>query len=564
MRPLETGQRLLQRYRVEGYLARGGMGDVYVGRHERLGHRVAIKILHTDEVEFHRRFEHEAKLLARVQHPNVVSVIDVGRFDDRPFIVMDHVEGDALDHLLRQRRGLPWPEAIAIGAALFEGLAAIHGAGIVHRDVKPANVLVGPPPLQTVTLIDFSIALDDHLPAEGRHTARGVIIGTPDYMAPEQLLGDPIDPRTDIFAVGVCLFEMIAGRLPWDAVGDGGVASMLDRVRADAPRLLAAGGLEPPPPDVVELVADCIANDPGLRPAAASGLALQLRSLAPARASGAYIPVTVPREAPSGGMAHTDGGRRADPEVETTDPGTHPANTSPKRGAIAPIDTPTRTSTAHGIGTVDGSVYTAVPPRADAPEPALATRMDAEGPTDTPPEGIPSPTPSVSTDAFAEAPTNTAIRSTPPPQPRGHTDQVRRAIAASPLAIRVSQAVGEVSPLTDDEDDAPQFRLRAALGVRFADGTLRNPLNAQLLARLVGRRGHSIVAEGDVWVALLRSPSRSDAIRRIAHLKRFVNRRFADAESVRWTELPDACTTESLPVCLGQLLEPLRTPSRSH
>ena len=507
----DPGQRLLDRYRIEGFLERGGMGDVYVGRHEALGHRVAVKILHTDEVEYHLRFERESRLMARVQHPNVVSVIDVGRHEDRPFIVMNHVDGEALDHIIDQRRALPWPEAIEIGAALFEGLAAIHAASIVHRDVKPANLLIGPPPLPTVTLIDFSIALDD-VPNDPRHTARGVVIGTPDYMAPEQLLGDPVDARTDIYAAGVCLFEMIAGSLPYEDVDRGGVSSMLQRVRQEAPRLTVPGGLQHPPPELVELVADCLAIDPGLRPSDATALAVQLRGLSPMRISGSYVAIGVP----SVDDPIPPGSASADAALLDTMSDTDTDIVIP---LDVPVATPNRRSTAPA---------------------GLAAAASERG------ERSPPPTPPTAPPAGG---------------PRSTDSQPRLRAAYTPLSVRVSREVGAVEPPPATTDGMPSFRLRAALGVRFSRGTLADPLNAQLLGRLVGRRGHSIVADGDVWVALLRSPSRGDAIRRIAHLQRFVNRRFPDAESVRWTELPDACTNETLLACLGQLLEPLRAPS---
>jgi eukaryotic-like serine/threonine-protein kinase len=206
------------RYRIAERVAAGAMGVVYRAERLKLGRQVAIKFLHDEVAEdesFRKRFEVEARAMARLQHPHCASVIDFGVHDGAPFVVMDFVEGVSLRDLLDDDR-LPIARAAEIIRQVLSGLAHAHDLGIVHRDIKPANILVGEKAGlgEQVRILDFGLArMTD---GDSRLTV-GIAIGTPSYMAPEQTTGGEIDERTDIYACGVLLFEMLTGDKPFVA-----------------------------------------------------------------------------------------------------------------------------------------------------------------------------------------------------------------------------------------------------------------------------------------------------------------------------------------------------------
>jgi hypothetical protein len=203
-------------YAIEHAIGAGGMGVVYRADDSRLGRKVAIKILPSTLGEHLRRFEREARTIGSLNHPNLLTLYDVGEHEGIPFLVTEMLEGESLRARL-SRGPLKLREAIQIGADVARGLAAAHGAGVIHRDVKPDNIFL------TVEgrtkILDFGIAKLRHSTSSGVDLAlepttrdTGVVIGTPGYMAPEQLDGDNADERTDIFALGVVLYEMICGK----------------------------------------------------------------------------------------------------------------------------------------------------------------------------------------------------------------------------------------------------------------------------------------------------------------------------------------------------------------
>ena len=212
------GAILQGRYRILSRLAAGGMGVVYQAERTELGRLVAIKFLHpwiAADRAFKHRFETEAKAMSRLSHPCCVSVIDFGEEGGTPFLVMDFVAGETLRELSREG---PMPPQRAIGMArqMLAGLAHAHEQGITHRDVKPENVvvtqLVGLG--DQVRILDFGVA---KLRDGAAHVTRGMIVGTPAYMGPEQIRGDAVDARTDLYATGVVLFELLTGQRPFEA-----------------------------------------------------------------------------------------------------------------------------------------------------------------------------------------------------------------------------------------------------------------------------------------------------------------------------------------------------------
>ncbi|HEY7375354.1 MAG TPA: protein kinase, partial [Polyangia bacterium] len=219
------GRKLDGRYEVLGRLGEGGAGIVYRGRQTQLGRFVAIKMLHQDAAvipEWRRRFEREARALSALAHPNVVSVTDSGIDNGVPYLVMELLQGKTLGDLIKEGP-LPLWRALDIARQTLRGLAFAHGKGIIHRDLKPANVFLQELPDQAdhVRLLDFGMV--KFLEGSGSRTVpenltrAGVMIGTPAYMSPEQVKGASSDARTDVYAAGVLLFELLAGRRPFDA-----------------------------------------------------------------------------------------------------------------------------------------------------------------------------------------------------------------------------------------------------------------------------------------------------------------------------------------------------------
>jgi serine/threonine-protein kinase len=276
----QTRDRLLAgRYRVVERIGTGGMATVYLAEDERLGRRVAVKRLHADSPDdMARRFQREAKLLASLSHPNIVAVYDTVAAEDGVLIVMEYVGGETLRAALQ--RGPLGPERTA---RVVEGVAAAldhaHARGVVHRDVKPANVLLGPN--GTVKLADLGIAT-----AAGRTqiTASGTVLGTPSYMAPEQLTGGRVSAAVDVYALGAIAFEALSGRKARDGRTPMEIAH---RVATEGPPDLRAAW-PGAPAATVQVLKRAMAADPGERYASAGELAAALR---PALDSTATLPL---------------------------------------------------------------------------------------------------------------------------------------------------------------------------------------------------------------------------------------------------------------------------------
>jgi serine/threonine-protein kinase len=225
------GTLLCERFRLEEKIGSGGMSTVYRAFDETLERSVAIKILHADMSQDDsqlERFRREARAAARLSHPHVVTVIDAGEDDGRPFIVFEYVEGETLKERIRRVGRLPVAEAIAYTIEMGRALIAAHAERIVHRDVKPQNVLIDVEGRAKVT--DFGIARS--LELDGL-TAAGRVLGTTDYVAPEQAIGDGATQQADIYSLGICLWEMLTGDVPFK--GENQVAVAMQHVRDPVP-----------------------------------------------------------------------------------------------------------------------------------------------------------------------------------------------------------------------------------------------------------------------------------------------------------------------------------------
>jgi eukaryotic-like serine/threonine-protein kinase len=282
---LHAGQLLDGRYRVGSWIARGGMATVYLGTDTKLDRTVALKVAHpelADDPEFVRRFTGEARSVARLSSPNVVAVYDQGSEAGLLYLVMEYVPGRTLRELLRERGRLSPREALDIISGVLGGLAAAHRAGIVHRDVKPENVLLGDG--DTVKVADFGLA---RAASRASHTRTGMIIGTAAYLAPEQVSSSASDARTDVYAAGVMLYELLTGAQPH--TGDTPLAVAYKHVSDPVP---APSSVVPGlPPSLDALVALATSRDPDLRPADAGQF---LRAIADVRRGMPAVPPPPP------------------------------------------------------------------------------------------------------------------------------------------------------------------------------------------------------------------------------------------------------------------------------
>jgi serine/threonine protein kinase/tetratricopeptide (TPR) repeat protein len=275
--------RQLGHYDVIDALGAGGMGEVYRATDRRLGRDVALKILPPHlQADGGRleRFRREARALAAIDHPSIVTVYSVEEADGVPFLTMQLVEGQALQDLIAQGP-LPIPRVVAIGSALADALATAHGRAIVHRDLKPANVMISRS--GQVKVLDFGLAkFADVEPGHTDETRSalatrdGVVMGTLPYMSPEQLRGQDVDHRTDVFSLGVLLYEMTTGRRPFLATGTADLAASI--LRDAVPP--AHEHRQDVPAELSTIIDGCLQKDPGRRTQSAGELAAALRTLA--------------------------------------------------------------------------------------------------------------------------------------------------------------------------------------------------------------------------------------------------------------------------------------------
>ena len=246
--PTEIGK-----YRILRELGRGAMGAVYLAEDPFIARRVAIKVMRPQVEEGSERFLQEARTVGSLSHPNIVLLHDFGFFGELPYLVMEHVEGTILDRWLAEPHE---PQArLRVLAGLCRAVLYAHSRGVLHRDLKPSNVLVRSD--GEAKLLDFGIARVENT----RLTATGVVLGTPEYLAPELLGSGGFSPRSDMYALGLVAYELFGGRNPFAADT---VAACLRRVLEVAPAPLAADS--PAPAEVAAEVMRCLAKDPAHRP----------------------------------------------------------------------------------------------------------------------------------------------------------------------------------------------------------------------------------------------------------------------------------------------------------
>ena len=268
-----SGTLFAGRYRIARKLGGGGMADVYLAEDQELGRRVAIKMLHhryANDDQFVERFRREATHAAGLSHPNIVSIFDRGEADGSYFIVMEYVEGRTLKELIRSRGLCPVPVAIAYTRQILAALRYAHRHGVVHRDIKPHNVIVDPEGVVKVT--DFGIARA----GASQMTEEGAIIGTAQYLSPEQARGAPVDQTSDLYSTGIVLFELLTGEVPF--TGDSPVEIAMKHLAETPP---TPSALRPDvPPDLDLVVVRALAKEPADRYQSAAAMDADLETVA--------------------------------------------------------------------------------------------------------------------------------------------------------------------------------------------------------------------------------------------------------------------------------------------
>ncbi|HXX65979.1 MAG TPA: serine/threonine-protein kinase [Polyangiaceae bacterium] len=266
-----VGRVIDERFKITGLIARGGMGRVYRAEQLPLGRACAVKVLNpnytsTQDAEFHKRFFLEASIASKLTHPNTVTIFDYGRTDDDIYyMAMEYLDGRTLHRAIRQAGFFPEERAAHIARQICRALREAHSMGVIHRDLKPANILLVEHADEPdfVKVLDFGLVKQVTESRSEDLTQAGLFMGSPKYMAPEQVRGDRVDARTDIYALGVILYEMACGKVPFDRPNS--VHILMAQVQEQPPPLHVANPQATVSPALEEVIMRCMAKDPEQR-----------------------------------------------------------------------------------------------------------------------------------------------------------------------------------------------------------------------------------------------------------------------------------------------------------
>src|SRR6202167_2986314 len=265
------GRLINDRFKITALIARGGMGKVYRAEQAPLGRVCAIKVLNPNyagehDPEFHKRFFLEASVASKLTHPNTVTIFDYGRTDDDIYyMAMEYLEGHTLHRAIREAGHFPEERAAHIARQICRALREAHSLGVIHRDLKPANIFLVEHGDETdfVKVLDFGLVKNVSDNKTEDLTQTGLFMGSPKYMAPEQIRGDRVDARTDIYALGIILYEMVTGKVPFDRPNS--VNILMAHVNEEAPPLRQMNPNIQISPAFEETIMRCMAKDPETR-----------------------------------------------------------------------------------------------------------------------------------------------------------------------------------------------------------------------------------------------------------------------------------------------------------
>lgn len=451
--PPKKGQVISDRYELRGVLGRGGMGTVYRAHDRSLDEEVALKVLSEgaeDREDAGRRFRAEIRLARRVRHRNVCAIHEYGQLQDMQYIVMELVSGQDLKQYLESRGRLPASEALEIAREIGRGLQAIHDAGVIHRDLKPANVMRGLD--GRLRLMDFGIA---KRAGDMMSTVTGHIVGTPEYMSPEQVQGRPVDIRADIYSFAVMLYELLTGRVPFKA--DTPLAVIMMHVN-EAPRL------DDPaiPPAVGRVLGRALAKAPEDRYDSAkefvASLVASVATDTPS-VSSASPPSSGP-EAGEAGPAWRAKRRDPGPEGITRQPGKNRWLTRASPAGVALLGL---IAVAWFAGRASGpspaTTHTETTPNARTPAPAAFS--ETPSPTTNPSPAAPGPRPSLPASLAAVRP---SALPTPSPEDRPRSPEARPDPTSLPAATRApAPSIAPPSSPVPSPDQSPTAQAPAAV-----------------------------------------------------------------------------------------------------
>lgn len=319
-----VGALLDGRYRVEAAIATGGMSTVYRGHDVRLDRPVALKVMdarYAGDPQFLTRFQREARAIARLKNPGLVAIYDQGGDAAHPFLVMELVEGGTLRELLRERGPMPPHAVVAVLRPVLGGLGEAHRAGLVHRDIKPENVLISDD--GEVKLVDFGLV---RAIAEAGITSTSVILGTASYLSPEQVVGQPTGPRSDVYSAGIMAFELLTGTTPFK--GDSALAVANQRLDNDVPP--PGSVIDGVPPQFDAFIVRATARNPEDRFPDASAMAEELEAIAE-ELNLPQFRVPAPQNSAQHAAATVAHHRRADRGAPGSSPEARPAGIPPLR-----------------------------------------------------------------------------------------------------------------------------------------------------------------------------------------------------------------------------------------